>query len=393
VVYAENTEAGGTVLATASAAGGSGGSAGVNGSGGSATAEVTVVADGIELYEEKTATGGGSAYVSLSSMDGMDGADHTLGSMSVGTDSSGTFTHDSNTLTVGTLTIGDYGTYNMSGGTLVSSNTVVTEFGTFHQSGGTASVGNFGGELGAMTIDSGATTTATALSGEMGDFTMNGTLTVSHTTSTRQEPGVAMDLDGIAVGSGGKFDITNHDFVEHPTPYNGGMFLSDIRAALIAGRGTGTWDGSTGITSSDAHADGMDLGYASALELGIAGDGTGSFEGIGVLEDDLDDNSTYDVIVKYTFGGDANLDGKVDSADQAILDGYVGTLSGADWSMGDFNYDGKVDSADQAILTADWLDGTGGIHGVPVPEPATLAVLIGPSLVLFLGRRRKGTRG
>ncbi|HVX85310.1 MAG TPA: dockerin type I repeat-containing protein [Phycisphaerae bacterium] len=309
--------------------------------------------------------------------------------MSVGTDATGTFTHDSNTLTVGTLTIGDSGTYNMTGGTLAASSTVVTEFGTFHQSGGTASVGEFSGELGGMTIDSGATATATALTGEMGHFAINGTLTVSHTTATRQAPGVAMDLDSIAVGSGGKFDITNHDIVEHPTPYNGGMFLADVRAALIAGRGTGTWDGSTGITSSDAHANGMDLGYASALELGLPDDGSGSFEGIGILQDDLDDNSTYDVIIKYTFGGDANLDGKVDSADQAILTSYMGTSSGADWSMGDFNYDGVVNSADQAILTADWLDGTGGIHGAPVPEPAALGIIGIPAFVMLSRRYRR----
>ncbi len=49
-----------------------------------------------------------------------------------------------------------------------------------------------------------------------------------------------------------------------------------------------------------------------------------------------------DVLVKYTYFGDANLDGKVDGSDYTLIDnGFNQNLTG--WYNGDFNYDGKVD--------------------------------------------------
>ena len=48
--------------------------------------------------------------------------------------------------------------------------------------------------------------------------------------------------------------------------------------------------------------------------------------------------------------GDANLDGVVNSADQAILTANLGQAG--NWLKGDFNRDGTVDAADQALLTA-----------------------------------------
>ena len=50
-----------------------------------------------------------------------------------------------------------------------------------------------------------------------------------------------------------------------------------------------------------------------------------------------------------TFRGDANLDGKVNSVDNDILDTHW-QQSGMGWEEGDFNGDGKVTSADLNIL-------------------------------------------
>ena len=66
--------------------------------------------------------------------------------------------------------------------------------------------------------------------------------------------------------------------------------------------------------------------------------------------------------MKYTYYGDANLDGAVDGADyQQIDNGFGGGLTG--WSNGDFNYDGVdlVLPADNTLnlKIAAWLNTTG----------------------------------
>jgi hypothetical protein len=43
----------------------------------------------------------------------------------------------------------------------------------------------------------------------------------------------------------------------------------------------------------------------------------------------------------YTYGGDANLDGKITVDDYGRIDFNVG-LGTAGWYNGDFNYDGKI---------------------------------------------------
>jgi hypothetical protein len=55
--------------------------------------------------------------------------------------------------------------------------------------------------------------------------------------------------------------------------------------------------------------------------------------------------------VKYTYLGDTNLDGVVDSNDLSnFFGGYYGGLTG--WLNGDFNYDGVVNSADYSLMLA-----------------------------------------
>ena len=54
--------------------------------------------------------------------------------------------------------------------------------------------------------------------------------------------------------------------------------------------------------------------------------------------------------IHHAMGGDANLDGKVDISDMAILGTYYGTMSGMTWGNGDFSGDGAVDVSDNAIL-------------------------------------------
>jgi hypothetical protein len=115
----------------------------------------------------------------------------------------------------------------------------------------------------------------------------------------------------------------------------------------------GTWtgnayDGVTGliaaglISTSAGVGDYTKLGVAEAAEaLGVSGTDTALFENQTV------DSTT--VCVKFTYGGDATLDGKINIDDYTRID--EGISSGmAGWFNGDFNYDGKVNIDDYVII-------------------------------------------
>src|SRR5207244_7445563 len=68
-----------------------------------------------------------------------------------------------------------------------------------------------------------------------------------------------------------------------------------------------------------------------------------------------------DTLVMYTYGGDANLDGKINVDDYGKIDFNVG-LGNAGWVNGDFNYDGVINVDDYGII-----DFNVGIQGTPFP--------------------------
>lgn len=110
------------------------------------------------------------------------------------------------------------------------------------------------------------------------------------------------------------------------------------------------------------------------------------------------DSST--VVMRYTYAGDANLDGKVDVVDLGMLAAHW--QQNGSWVNGDFNYDGVVDIVDLGVLASDWQAGATGsgmsfaealasvnFGDASVPEPAVLA----PAALLLLRRRRRMSRG
>ncbi len=175
--------------------------------------------------------------------------------------------------------------------------------------------------------------------------------------------------------------------------------------------GGANWKG-PGITSSAAAANPGLMAVGVILNstpngTQIYGSGTtlGSFDG---------DNppAGSDILVKYTYFGDANLDGKVDGSDYSLIDaGYAsmktsGKLTG--WYNGDFNYDGVIDGSDYALIdnafnnqgaaavssalvaTSTAQAGTAQTAGPSaVPEPASLGLL---AAAVGLGARRRRAR-
>jgi autotransporter-associated beta strand protein len=158
---------------------------------------------------------------------------------------------------------------------------------------------------------------------------------------------------------------------------SGGISAADLKADVLAGRGTtGLWTGTSGITSSAAAAGGQlrSVGWL------FNSDGTAS--------------------VGYAAAGDTNLDGFVDILDAAnfIAGSRFDAGSPVDWQDGDFNYDAVLDILDTAdFLGAGLYDAGGYLPGAApqmsaVPEPAaSWGWLATAALAAAVLRRRAGS--
>ena len=103
------------------------------------------------------------------------------------------------------------------------------------------------------------------------------------------------------------------------------------------------------------------------------------------------------ILVMYTYGGDANLDGKINVDDYGRIDFNV-PLGTNGWYNGDFNYDGKINVDDYGIIDFNVADqgapfstsastaATARVASVTaVPEPVLLPLI---ALFTFAPRRR-----
>jgi hypothetical protein len=59
--------------------------------------------------------------------------------------------------------------------------------------------------------------------------------------------------------------------------------------------------------------------------------------------------SASDVLIKYSYAGDANLDGKLNIDDYIRIDAGIAVGSNG-WFNGDFNFDGKLNIDDYLII-------------------------------------------
>jgi hypothetical protein len=159
-------------------------------------------------------------------------------------------------------------------------------------------------------------------------------------TSDATQRVLVVGAGGITI-TGGGLDLADNAIILK------GMASSAVQTLIATGYNAGQWNGTGGITSSTAateptHA--TALGYASNGVLNKT-----SFDGVTGL-------ATTDVLVKYTYGGDANLDAKVDIGDLGLLAG-AWQQSGKTWFDGDFTYNGTVDIGDLGLLAGNWQMG------------------------------------
>ena len=185
-------------------------------------------------------------------------------------------------------------------------------------------------------------------------------------------------------------DLTNNDLVVRATAQTRDDVREDVagyvRSARIAS--AGLWRGG-GITSSSADLNPL-TGLAVVLNPGLA-----TFSGEAV--------DTNAILVKYTYNGDANIDGKINADDYFKIDsGFLAQLATPTYANGDFNYDKKINADDYFLIDSAFLGqgqplaGVAGwmaLSAVPVPEPIAASLLppIAAGLLLRASRGRRST--
>ncbi|MFZ4638767.1 MAG: autotransporter-associated beta strand repeat-containing protein, partial [Pirellulales bacterium] len=172
-------------------------------------------------------------------------------------------------------------------------------------------------------------------------------------------PYTSTSVAGLDLSGNGLVDVTTGELT-----VSSGLSAAQLVAELLEGRNSGSWTGTSGITSSAAAAD-----VASTIPRSV-----------GWL-----DNGDGSLTVAYAAPGDTNLDWSVDILDAAnfLALGKFDTGAPATWLEGDFSYDGIVDILDAADFVATGLFNAGNYNTAPgstgavaaVPEPSAAALL------------------
>src|SRR5205814_6783194 len=140
--------------------------------------------------------------------------------------------------------------------------------------------------------------------------------------------------------------IFDYDSVSPIGSWTGSTY-DGITGMIQAGRNGGSWNGNDIRTSSPTgtlHGVGV---AEAARAFGISDQQTHLFAGQTV------DATT--VLVKYTYVGDADLDGAITSNDYFQIDtGFLANRTG--WINGDFDYSGSINSNDYFDIDLNFLN-------------------------------------
>ena len=211
-------------------------------------------------------------------------------------------------------------------------------------------------------------------------------------------PSGGLTLAGTNGNWTGLLDLTDNDMQLSAANSS----LATITDQIRQGYNGGNWNGAGGIISSAAANDSTHLTALGVIQNDQGGSPlfiftssvTNLFDGILPAPDDI--------LVKYTYYGDTNLDGVVDGSDYSRIDfAYLanqnspGSYTG--WFNGDFNYDGVIDGSDYTLMDNAFNTqgaslataiSTAQIAASNVPEPATFSIAC-IAAAGMLGRRKR----
>ena len=91
------------------------------------------------------------------------------------------------------------------------------------------------------------------------------------------------------------------------------------------------------------------------------------------------------IVGKYTYFGDANIDGQVTGDDYTVVDANLNTTPavGLEWLRGDMNLDGTITGDDYTVIDGNLGLGVGNpLTLAAIPEPTALAMFMLISVAL-----------
>jgi T5SS/PEP-CTERM-associated repeat protein len=227
-----------------------------------------------------------------------------------------------------------------------------------------------------------------------------GSLIIAHNGGTT---GTSV-ADSLSVNGTSRLDVNNNDLVVHATAATTNAVHAAVQAEIVSAQNdvdvnfVTNWNG-PGITSSTARSTNVAAGFDltalgvirnSDLEIttGVPGSTYTTFSGQTVTPDD--------VLVKYTYTGDGNLDGAVTFDDYAAMDSaFFGLIPNLGWATGDINFDGVINFDDYSVVDqAFFFQGTPLSHAesAAVPEPPAAILVLSFSLAFIVTRCRSQLR-
>lgn len=235
-------------------------------------------------------------------------------------------------------------------------------------------------------------TNANLVAAEVSTVSLTGSSSVTlpvtlRTGATPNLPAVVV-ANSLAIGSGSVLNLNNNDAVIR------GLTLSQVVGLTKTGR---LISATAGLTTTGDPRD----AFATLAVFSNNFDGSPyftSFDGVPV--------TTSDILVRYTYVGDSDLDGVIDGADYKRISESLTTGIGSGWLSGDFDLDGDVDANDFTAFSNayTYFQTSGTSFGSPadysgaetaaIPEPGwsvPFMLLTAPALVRYR-RRSGGTR-
>jgi hypothetical protein len=307
----------------------------------------------------------------------------------------------------GTLTIGNNATFNSGGSVYVGGSYETANAGTFNIPGGTGTLNITGATAnvniaGTLKVYASGTVNYNAGSLSVGNLDVNGRVTLSAGGNK------VLRVKSVTTNGVGRINLNDNDMI---VDYTGTSPIDSIKGQISQGYNAGGWNG-VGLSSSRA-ATSPNAGELGKTALGYGEAGVlhrSSFDGIAV------DSTT--VLVKYTYFGDADLDGDADGVDIGTwatnFTGELGGLGSMVWTQGDWDYDGDVDGVDAGLWAQSFTGELGGgglgsifidtpisagamqiLNGMGitvVPEPGMAAIMVLGLAAVAASRRRGGRR-
>jgi hypothetical protein len=171
-------------------------------------------------------------------------------------------------------------------------------------------------------------------------LTLGNTTTSSPTLALAPGGNKLLQLTALTINGNSKLDLNDNDMI---VDYTGASPLASIQSLINSARAGGAWTGS-GITSGSARnnpAHNTTLGAMEATDYKSVYGPSALFDGQSI------DNTA--VLVKYTYYGDADFNGKVNFDDYVRTDnGFSNHLSG--WLNGDYDGNGVVNFDDYVLI-------------------------------------------